>query len=149
MSLLRLDEINLEFGSTRLLTEASFSVEANERICIIGRNGAGKTTLLKLLTGQIEADSGEIHRKDLLRVSQLEQQLPEASDQLVYDVVLEGLSEQKARIQDFEQLSAVENKNAELRHRINVFADGTWLLLGNLITISALSSMYKTDKTKE
>ena len=35
---------------------------------------------------------------------------------------------------------AVESKdqNAELRHRINVFADGTWLLLGNLITITAL-----------
>ena len=43
----------------------------------------------------------------------------------------------------------VENKNAELRHRINVFADGTWLLLGNLITISALSSIRKADKSKE
>jgi len=37
----------------------------------------------------------------------------------------------------------VQDTNAELRHRINVFADGTWLLLGNLITVSALSRIKK------
>ncbi len=131
MSLLRLDEINLEFGSTRLLTEASFSVEPNERICIIGRNGAGKTTLLKLLAGQIEADAGEIHRKDLLRVSQLEQQLPEASDERVYDVVLEGLAEQRQRIQDFENLSAIETKTTDQARELEALqnaieAGGGW-----------------------
>jgi hypothetical protein len=35
----------------------------------------------------------------------------------------------------------VNNTDAELRHRINVFADGTWLLLGNLITVVSVSSM--------
>ena len=39
----------------------------------------------------------------------------------------------------------VENKNAELRHRINVFADGTWLLLGNLITVISVSSMKRKN----
>ena len=44
----------------------------------------------------------------------------------------------------------VNNQNAELRHRINVFADGTWLLMGNLITISALSGLRKkADQEKE
>ena len=40
----------------------------------------------------------------------------------------------------------VEHKNAELRHRINVFADGTWLLLGNLITVMSISSIKQKDK---
>lgn len=105
MTLLRLDEINLEYGTTKLLREASLTVELNERICIIGRNGAGKTTLLRLIAGEIEADAGEIQRKPLLRVSQLDQQLPEASTQTVYDVVLDGLAEQRQRIEDFQALS--------------------------------------------
>ena len=40
----------------------------------------------------------------------------------------------------------VENKNAELRHRINVFADGTWLLLGNVITTISISSIKRKEQ---
>ena len=36
---------------------------------------------------------------------------------------------------------SVGNNDAEMRHRINVFADGTWVLLGNLITVVALTGM--------
>lgn len=44
----------------------------------------------------------------------------------------------------------VNNQNAEMRHRINVFADGTWVLLGNLITISSLAGIRKnSDKDKK
>ena len=44
----------------------------------------------------------------------------------------------------------VNNHNAEMRHRINVFADGTWVLLGNLITIASLSGLSKkADQSKE
>lgn len=38
----------------------------------------------------------------------------------------------------------VGNNDAEMRHRINVFADGTWVLLGNLITVAALSGLRRT-----
>ena len=40
----------------------------------------------------------------------------------------------------------VEHKNAELRHRINVFADCTWLLIGNLITVISISSIKQKEK---
>ena len=40
----------------------------------------------------------------------------------------------------------VRHENAELRHRINVFADGTWLLLGNLITVISVSTMKQRQK---
>ena len=45
---------------------------------------------------------------------------------------------------DLRQLNeaVIQNaQNAELRHRINVFADGTWFLIGNLIVLIALSSI--------
>ena len=36
------------------------------------------------------------------------------------------------------------HEHAELRHRINVSADGTWILLGNIITLIALASYHRT-----
>jgi len=39
----------------------------------------------------------------------------------------------------------VQDVDAEMRHRINVFADGTWVLLGNLITVGALAGMKRKE----
>lgn len=105
MSLIRLDQINIEFGDNPLLINADLVIEPQERVCIIGRNGTGKTTLMKIISGEIDADSGEIHRKQMLRVSKLEQQLPEKADVTVFDTVSDGLAEQRQRLDLFAQLS--------------------------------------------
>ena len=105
MSLIRLDDISIEFGDVPLLTHANFTVEPGERICLIGRNGAGKSTLLKIITGQIIPDSGEIHYRQHLRISQLEQALPTAIDRKVSDVVRDGLADQQALIDQFNELA--------------------------------------------
>mgnify|MGYP000551148174 CR=1 FL=1 len=60
MSLIRFDKVSLKFGDQMILTEADLAIEPDERVCLIGRNGAGKSTTFKLITGEIEADSGEI-----------------------------------------------------------------------------------------
>ena len=75
MSLIRFDEICLDFGELRILHDASLSIEPGERVCLIGRNGAGKSTTLKLITGEVHADRGEITRRDGLVVSQLATQM--------------------------------------------------------------------------
>ncbi len=93
MSLLRFNEISLDFGELKILHETGFSIESGERVCLIGRNGAGKSTTLKLITGEIEADRGEIVRSTDLVISQLRQNLPEALDLRVRDIVRSGLAE--------------------------------------------------------
>ena len=105
MSLIRLDDISIEFGDVPLLTQANFTVEPGERICLIGRNGAGKSTLLKIITGQIKPDHGEIHYRQHLRISQLEQALPTGVDRKVSDVVRDGLADQQVLIDQFNELS--------------------------------------------
>lgn len=45
-----------------------FGIDMDSRICVVGPNGAGKSTLLKLLTGEIEASTGEIRRNPRLRM---------------------------------------------------------------------------------
>jgi len=93
MALIRFDEITIAFGDQVILREADLKIESGERVCLIGRNGAGKSTTLRLITGELEADNGEIVRSSNLVVSELAQSLPELRDQPVHDVVRAGLTE--------------------------------------------------------
>ena len=108
MSLLRFDEISLDFGDQKILTEADFAIEPGERVCLIGRNGAGKSTTLKLISGELEPDRGEITRRSDLVTSQLAQTLPEAMDMPVRDVVRTGLVEIEALLEEYKRRSALD-----------------------------------------
>ena len=106
MSLIRLEDISIEFGDNPLLKEANIAIEPKERICLVGRNGAGKTTLLNIISGDLEADQGFVHRQKHLRVSQLQQTLPEAIETKVIDVIKEGLKGQLSLIEEYERVAS-------------------------------------------
>ena len=115
MSLLRFDDIGLEFGDQLILREAEFAIESGERVCLIGRNGAGKSTTLKLIMGTLEPDRGEIVTKHDLIVSQLEQTLPEAMDMPVTDVIRSGLTQIEALLAEYARRSQLELDKHGLR----------------------------------
>jgi ATP-binding cassette subfamily F protein uup len=58
LPLLLLQEINLTFGVTPLLSSAELTVAAGDRICLVGRNGSGKSTLLRIAAGLVQPDAG-------------------------------------------------------------------------------------------
>ncbi|MGI9290340.1 MAG: ATP-binding cassette domain-containing protein, partial [Gammaproteobacteria bacterium] len=105
MSLVRFDEVALEFGDQVLLRNASMSIEPGERVCLIGRNGAGKTSLFRLITGELETDQGEIYHRPGIGISQLKQTLPDDLDRTVREVVSDGLAEASALANQYRQLS--------------------------------------------
>ena len=115
MTLIRFDAVSIAFGEQKILREASFLLEEGERICLIGRNGAGKSTLMKLLTGEYLPDSGEIQHLQDLRISQLRQELPASLERSVTEVVREGLAEQVAWMEQYEQLASKELDEIGLR----------------------------------
>ena len=115
MSLLRFDDIGLEFGDQLILRDAEFSIDRGERVCLIGRNGAGKSTTLKLIMGSIEPDRGEITPKPDLIVSQLEQTLPEAMDLPVTDVIRSGLIQIETLLEEYANKSQLELDKHGLR----------------------------------
>ena len=92
MSILSAQNILLRFGGPPLLDNVSFDIEAGDRICLVGRNGEGKSTLLKILTGEMEMNSGDIVKKSGLKISRMIQEIPAHLEGTVRDVVMGRVS---------------------------------------------------------
>ncbi len=75
MALITVLDAHLAFGDRPLLDGAQLSVQPGDRIGLIGRNGTGKSTLLRVIAGSAQLDDGELHRRDGLRISFVEQEI--------------------------------------------------------------------------
>lgn len=130
MPLITLDDISIEFGDLPILRDAGLIIEDNERVCLIGRNGAGKSTLLKIITGELEPDSGEIVRKSNLRISQLMQALPDELHLTVHKFVENGLQHLCQLIDEYHVCSQQEMDPQGLRElealQHHIEAEGGW-----------------------
>jgi phospholipid/cholesterol/gamma-HCH transport system ATP-binding protein len=58
--MIEFDDVSFSYGSRPVLKNISFSVQANERVAVLGGSGEGKTTILKLVLGLLQPDSGRI-----------------------------------------------------------------------------------------
>jgi len=105
MPLIRLDKISLNFGTHILLDNVNFEIKRGSRIGLLGRNGAGKTTLMKLVAGVIHPDGGDRWIRPGVKVAWLEQSLPNADEQRVYDFVADGLAEIGALLKRYHHLT--------------------------------------------
>ncbi|KAF1711322.1 ABC transporter ATP-binding protein [Pseudoxanthomonas kalamensis DSM 18571] len=93
MSLLQFLRVDYGVGGPLLLDHVDLSIEAGERVCVVGRNGAGKSTLMRLMAGELKPDDGEIRRQDGVVVARMAQEVPQDTDGSVFDVVAQGLGE--------------------------------------------------------
>ncbi len=108
MALLRLQDIQLSFGGPALLDKLDLVIEPGERICLIGRNGAGKSTLLKVIQGELATDTGERIVSGGIRITKLEQEVPDGIDDSVFNVVASGLPEVGKLLTEYHELSHSE-----------------------------------------
>lgn len=123
MPLIQLEKACLSYGTLNLLDELEVGVRKGRRICLVGRNGAGKSTLMKVLNGEVELDSGQVRVKSGTVIARLEQDLPEADDLTVYDVVASGLAGAGELLSEYHAISmsgadADLNRMAQLQTKI-------------------------------
>jgi len=71
--LLGAENISLEFPTKEVFNSVTIGINDGDRIGIVGRNGDGKSTLLKILSKQLEPDSGRVTYRGNLRVGYLTQ----------------------------------------------------------------------------
>lgn len=105
MPLVRLDKVSLNFGTHIILDEVDFMLKKGSRYGLLGRNGAGKTTLMKIIAGSVAPDGGERWLRSGVEITWLEQLLPEANGQTVYDMVADGLAEIGTLLKQYHHLT--------------------------------------------
>ena len=85
--------INKSFDGKDILRDASFHVENNEKVAIVGINGAGKTTLLKIIVGELNADDGDVTFSKDMTWGYLAQNQNIDSENTIYDELRKNFGE--------------------------------------------------------
>ena len=123
MPILQARNLHHSFGDQPLLENVNLTLEAGERVCLVGRNGSGKSTLLKIIAGNIRADEGEITHAAELRIATLQQQVPKTFDGSVYDCIALGIGELAGIITDWHHAALETTTNPDALDRMQAYQD--------------------------
>jgi ATP-binding cassette subfamily F protein uup len=115
---LTLTRAELAFGDHPLLDRAEFSLEAGERVGLIGRNGTGKSSLLDVIAGRIALDAGELQRPSGLRIVAVRQEpelapAPTVRESLARGCAVDSIHDERVRWR-------VEARLVEFLHRFAI-----------------------------
>lgn len=151
MSLVTLQSVQKDFGIKEILRNASFSLDANDKVGLIGTNGSGKSTLLKMIAGLEPIDGGQILVNSGAKIIYLPQQPDLDENHTVLEQVFADSGENMALVREYEEISdklAHYPEDNQLMSRLSVVmqrmdATGAWELETNAKII--LSKLGITD----
>lgn len=125
MALITLNNAHLAYGHVPLLDGAGLSLEAGERVGLIGRNGTGKSSLLKILAGLEKPDDGLLQIQQGLRRVYVPQEPQFEPGHTVFEAVSEGVAEARDLRARYEAHAPGEDLDA-LQTRIEALGGWTW-----------------------
>lgn len=114
-----LQNVTFEFGARTLIKNATWHIQPNERIGLIGYNGTGKSTILKLLTGGFSPSSGTVEKSRETTIGYLHQDLLSFdTNDSILEVALGAFEKILALEQEIEVLGKEleKNNNEKLLH---------------------------------
>ncbi len=169
--MLHVSNVSKWFGDHCILDGVSFTLNAGERVGLVGPNGCGKTTLLQIIAGRQAPDTGSVRfTRSSVCVGYLEQGLTHAPEQTVAQVLFSAqgrlaelrqqMSKLGARLAqakgDEQQLLLKEYADAqtlyeadggyEVMHRMQAILDG--LGLGGTDTDQLVETLSGGQKTR-
>lgn len=138
-TLLSVQSVSYETSIKKLFKNISFSIQAGERIGLIGHNGSGKSTLLHLITQQLPLSHGNLSFANHCIYAYIEQHLPNnLSDVTVLEAVLSKLPEEKRMMESWRAeilLAELGFQESQYHQNVNTLSGGqhTRLLLGRAL----------------
>lgn len=112
--LLGLQNVTFEFGARTIVEDATWHIQPNERIGLIGYNGTGKSTLFKVLTGQYSPSKGTIEKGRETTIGFLHQDLLGFdTDDSILDVALGAFEKVKKLEKELEEIAVELEKTGD------------------------------------
>ena len=104
--MLNVHQLTISFQGEDLFENISFRLQSGHRVGLIGKNGAGKSTLLKIISGELEHNSGQIsfEKKDL-KIGFLKQDIDFVYGRTILEESYEAFSELKALERQLEKIN--------------------------------------------
>ncbi len=119
MPIFHAKNLSLAFGDVKLLDGIDFSIDAGERIALVGRNGTGKSSLLKIIAAQIKPDDGEAARSSTLKLAYVPQEPSFDASQTIFEAVAAGLGQVSKLLIDYHHaLIAAEHGDMDALERM-------------------------------
>jgi ATPase subunit of ABC transporter with duplicated ATPase domains len=88
--MISLTRVSKQYGRQLLFVDASFQLNAGEKVGLVGPNGSGKTTLFRLITGEEVADEGDVTIPRRLTIGYFRQDVEEMAGRSVLDEAILG-----------------------------------------------------------
>jgi ATP-binding cassette subfamily F protein uup len=97
LNYLSAENLSKSFHDKWLFREITLGISQGEKYALVGNNGVGKSTLLKILTGELQSDSGKVSMREGIRTGFLTQQ-PHVKDSVTVKDVLFSDSNEIAKV---------------------------------------------------
>ncbi len=104
--MLSLQNISKQYGPKVLFEGFSLFIGERDRIAVVGSNGTGKSTLMKIVTGEVEADAGAIHKSSFTSVGYLPQELIGHAGLTLLEETLKAFEDLQQLQSRFDEISA-------------------------------------------
>src|SRR5690606_17282076 len=106
--MLNIYNLSVAFGGEYLFEEVTFRLGAGDRVGLVGKNGAGKSTMLKLLSKEMQPDSGTIAAEKEIKIGFLKQDID----------FVKGRTVLEEAYQAFEEIKQAEKRLQEINHEL-------------------------------
>jgi ATP-binding cassette subfamily F protein 3 len=124
--MLNVHQLTISFQGEDLFENISFRLQSGNRVGLIGKNGAGKSTLLKIISGELEYNSGQIsfEKKDL-KIGFLKQDIDFVYGRTILEETYEAFSEIKVLENKLDEINKelVERSDYESESYNNLMID--------------------------
>ncbi len=104
--MIRIESVSKQNGHQILYVEASAALNRGEKIGLVGPNGSGKTTLFRMITGQEEADEGQVSTDKGITIGYFSQDVGEMSGRSAVSEVMDGAGPVSAVAAEMAELEA-------------------------------------------
>ncbi|NKI31727.1 ABC-F family ATP-binding cassette domain-containing protein [Croceivirga thetidis] len=128
--MLNVHNLSISFGGEFLFEEISFRLGGGDKVGLVGKNGAGKSTMLKLLSGDIQADTGTLALEKNMKIGFLRQDI----DFFYGRTILEEAYQAFTELKDLE--SQLEKINQQLAERTDYESESYTQLMVDLNEIT-------------